>query len=93
MSYARFSEGDVYVFPHVDGHFEYHECRLGEEKTAEISEGVKELLDIEDDNATITTLESFKCDTRQEMIDHLNEHIEHGHHVPDRAIERLKEEI
>lgn len=30
MSYARFSDGDVYVFPHVDGYVQCCGCILGD---------------------------------------------------------------
>ena len=36
---------------------------------------------------------SFYSRTRSGMIAHLEEHIEAGHHVPECAIKRLREEI
>jgi len=34
----------------------------------------------------------FRCDTPQEMIEHLKLHTKAGHKVPEYALERLKEE-
>ena len=67
MSYARFSEGDVYVWQSWTGKFICDFCSLA---------GA-----------------AFVCDTRAEMLEHLQKHIDAGHSVPDRAITRLREEM
>ena len=69
MSYARFSEGDVYVYDSGKT-ITCSACRL-------IGDGF-----------------SFDmiCDTPAQMLAHPEQHIAAGHHVPERAIERLKEE-
>lgn len=37
--------------------------------------------------------ETYRTNSRSEMIDHLKKHRQIGHKVPDRAIERLNREI
>lgn len=73
MSYARWGDGDVYVFGSSNG-FTCMECRL---KTP-------------DENGWHN---DFMCQTRQELLDHLNEHVRQDHDVPLRAFKRLIAEI
>lgn len=40
-----------------------------------------------------THMVSFHCDTRREMIAHLEAHVAQGHKVPAEAFERLRREI
>lgn len=103
MSYCRFSDGDVYAYPHVDGGFECCACRLAPLVKSIFTEGCT-------DHPLFGDIE--KCDkcngngceecmlpgnqrfhTRSEMIAHLQEHIEADHNVPSYAIEILKEEL
>jgi len=77
MSYARFSEGDVYLFAHADfggwlcqgcGLPEDHEKRFGGEHSCWLV-------------------------TASEVLEHLEAHIEAGHDVPERAVRRIEKEI
>lgn len=78
MSYARWSEGDVYVYEDVSGGFTCCGCSLHPDNDKE--DGPDEV-------------KSINVKTRQEMLAHLDKHVAAGHLVPSRAVERLKREI
>lgn len=79
MSYCRNNrvDSELYVISVGDG----WEC-LGCPSAEEVPSGIG-----------VPMKGRFFCQTRQEMLDHLLEHRRRGHKVPERAIERLKEEI
>lgn len=90
MSYARFSEGDVYVFRGKEAH--------GSKKDRYICMACK----MTPDNATkLKTYDGkifewhgdFVCQHPNGMLGHLRAHQEAGHLVPRRAILRLKQEM
>ena len=86
MSYARFSEGDVYVFRSNLG-IECCMCLLQargweEDSTAPLGGWMREV------GPHIENV----FDTPDGMLAHLQQHIDVGHHVPPRAIDRLREE-
>lgn len=76
MSYARWSEGDVYVYEDVSGGFTCCGCSLHPDNDKDGPGAVK----------------SINVETREDMIIHLKGHIAAGDFVPDRAIERLRGE-
>lgn len=69
MSYARFSEGDLYLFENISGGWTCQFC----------------LLEKDNRNHEMCSLE--------EVEQHLLNHIEVGHSVPDRALERVRREL
>lgn len=77
MSYARWTEGDVYVFGNVDGGFTCMSCQFMPKC----------------ENSKFNLTKDFQCNTIKEMLDHLKRHEDEGHEVPPRAIKRLKEEL
>lgn len=80
MSYARWSDGDVYVFGTGKG-FVCMVCSLmPKEKCDGMLKGAMMNKD-------------FQCKSEEEMLEHLKQHITAGDMVPNDAIERLKEEI
>ena len=103
MSYCRFSEGDVYLYPHVGGGFECCGCSLTGKVATVFTKGVEHHPIF----GTISACESCHgegCDdcmmhgslrlqTRTECLEHLQHHKEAGDNVPDYAFNRLKEEL
>ena len=85
MSYARWGEGDVYVFG--TGSKYICMCCSTMPMRAVTPGGLFEGF------GTFSMKDDFECDTKEEMLGHLNQHIEMDEVVPDYAIERLKEEI
>lgn len=77
MSYARFSEGDIYLFAHAD--FSGWICQL-----CSLPEGHEKKFGCEGSCYLVTA---------REVLGHLEAHIETGHEVPERAMERIKIEI
>ena len=80
MSYCRFSDGDVYMYPTING-IECCVCKLTKKKHYE-KNGIK-----------IKMHSNVLFDTNAQAIAHLEEHIKAGHSVPKYAIERLQEEL
>ena len=82
MSYARFGEGDVYVYGDVSGLMRCQACELaravGDEST--FSRG------------DYWTAAKDEREQAREMIAHLEKHVAAGHTVPSRAFERLSAE-
>jgi hypothetical protein len=70
VSYCRFGEADVYIFPHIAGGIECCACPLH-------TEG----------------LGSYNFATQEEVLDHIAEHRQAGHYVPEFVDEELKKEI
>lgn len=107
MSYCRFSDGDVYMYPNIYGGIECCSCTLAEKIKTVFTTELKE----EDFQSKIFgILEPCEycggegCDacmmhgnlsfyTRSEAIAHLKSHIENGDYVPSYAIEALEEEL
>lgn len=79
MSYCRFSNGDVYMYPTING-IECCACKLTKMKY------------YEKNGITIGMHSNVLFDTSEQAMLHLEEHIKAGHSVPKYAIERLKEE-
>jgi hypothetical protein len=79
MSYCRFSDGDVYMYPNCNGYIECCSCSLAP-LVDTIFSGVK-------------MHGSVRFNNHQEAIEHLYKHIEAGDQVPEYAIESLKNEI
>jgi hypothetical protein len=108
MSYCRFSEGDVYLFPISSGGIECCTCRLTPRNVETIfTKGIDEGNPSFSFWGKITPCE--KCggkgcsgcmmnndvhfDTHAEAIAHLEEHRAAGHVVPEYAFERLRQEM
>lgn len=87
MSYARWSEGDVYVFHHVDAYLICMCCTL-----TPLSE-YETLWGAEDEPERVMLHDDYKTQRRSEMIAHLAEHQAAGHGVPSRAARMLAQEI
>lgn len=75
MSYARFSEGDIYVFATFDDVYECCSCRLA----------------LAQPHAAFHDSQTFA--TTEAIIAHVHEHIDVGHDVPARCLERLESEL
>ena len=103
MSYARFSEGDVYIFAHTGGFYMCQCCPLQKKVSSIFCNGTKDdplFGDIEpckkcngkgcDD---CMMYDDYTCDEIQELIDHVKDHEKAGHDFPDRLMERLEEEL
>lgn len=75
MSYCRFGDGDVYMFPHVWGMIVCMGCKLAGPHES----GLMIL-----DKAFIGG---------EEALEHLQEHRNAGHKVPQDAFDRLRREI
>lgn len=100
MSYARFSEGDIYLYYHMRGYYICQMCLLAPK--------IKSIFTVGCDNAI------FKCEpckycngegcnkcmiygdttmhTVKESIDHEKEHIKAGHCLPDDTLPLLESE-
>lgn len=88
MSYCRFGEGDVYVFLNVGGYLDCCGCILREyewvdDETRPIFKGYFKPI------GEIIHTEFF---TTADMINHLQLHIDKGHHVPNECIKALLED-
>ncbi len=77
MSYCRFSEGDVYLFP----------------TTVELDAALIECCICRFSEGRVGSSRSVFFDTRSSALQHLRKHREAGHQVPQRAFDRLREEI
>lgn len=102
MSYCRFSDGDVYMFDHIDGYIECCACRLTPlGPTIFTKAGSSPSFGEWDDCQHCGGEGCEHCgmhgfahfDTPQEALVHLLEHREAGHSVPSYAIEALQREI
>lgn len=108
MSYCRFSDGDVYLYAHVDGGYECCACALqplvptiftnplpgdafaqlcGATEPCEVCHG-------EFNGCTACGMhDTIRFPTRQKALDHLQEHRDAGHTVPQYAFDTLRDEI
>lgn len=90
MSYARFSEGDVYVFHGRTAHgietvgYVCMACRMTPNDAAKLKTYDGKIFEWHGD---------FVCRHPDGMLGHLRAHQEAGHLVPRRAILRLKQEL
>jgi len=87
MSYARWGNGDVYVFGTVDNTYICMCCSMEPEKE------IKKSVGLFSGFSGMKMRGDFECGTRPEMIIHLEQHIELGETVPAEAIKRLEDEI
>ena len=82
MSYCRMgTDSDVYAFPSIDGTFECCACLLTKKKLTTFGE------------ISFKMHRSKTFSTREELLEHLEEHVNAGHLVPDYAFKILREEI
>lgn len=86
MSYARWSDGDVYVFGTTGGSFICMCCRFTPMKLCHPSA-------LFDGLGKFSMHDDFTCESEQKMLEHLEKHRDEGDLVPEHAFERLKEEI
>lgn len=103
MSYCRFVESDVYMYPSCNGGITCCSCLLSKKVITIFTTG-------SDEDSFLKGIEPCKncggkgCDecmihddihfdTYQEAINHLHEHVKAGHQVPDRAFEGLKRDM
>ena len=77
MSYCRFSDGDVYLFPDIRGGWTCCACRLNPADTSGL----------------YAFLPDTKVFTVGEVRAHLQAHVDAGHDVPDYAITEIDTEI
>jgi hypothetical protein len=81
MAYARWGQGDVYVYKHARGGYVCMGCGLrGCSPSADAIYGSE-------------SQDDFEVDTPEEMLAHLQEHVSSGDRVPHDALSRLKKEI
>ena len=109
MSYCRFSNGDVYMYPSTKGGIECCACRLADKVVTIFTPGVIDETDFRWDllvgggDLVCKKCESG-CDecmmhgnitfnSYQDALDHLYEHRKAGHSVPDYAFEYLKKDM
>ncbi len=101
MSYARFSEGDIYLFYHMHGYYICMTCSLASK--------VRSIFTVGCDNAVFQCDPCKHCDgagcekcmvygdtimhSAKEAIDHVNLHIEKGHDVPLHTLPSLEDEL
>lgn len=90
MSYARFSEGDVYLIGTTQDNEEVFYC-------CGCLLNAKEWVDNEDSFLggflrALSGQPDFMSSSRYETLDHLGDHLEAGHEVPQRAIEGIANE-
>ena len=86
MSYARFIEGDVYIFADVRGGYTCCWCSL-----APPSQG---LWIWEPESTPLHDLPAdFNCQTLTELRVHVLAHIEAGHSVPSRCLNEIEKEL
>ena len=92
MSYARWSEGDIYVYGMSDGSYVCMQCPL-----MPTFQGTFAFQVLSDDpelrDAKSTIHESFSCHTLKELQTHILQHIEEGHSVPARCLADIEREI
>jgi len=79
MSYARFSEGDVYVWAASSSEYHCQCCRL-------MPRDIKSVVGGYMHGDTV-------AGSPAEMLAHLKAHRAAGHSVPDRALSRLQAEV
>lgn len=90
MAYARMVEGsDVYLWPGPKG-IHCTCCRLTEKEAYTIEPDESEYIDEKIESEWYTDV---IVETAEEALEHLKEHEEAGHNVPQNAINRLKDEI
>lgn len=95
MSYCRFSDGDVYMFNHVNGFIKCCACRLTKKKRYKISKDARQMI-IEyngDKRWYYWNYQDMSFHTLKEALSHLYEHKQAGHKVGRGAISRLRKEI
>lgn len=84
MSYARWSEGDVYIYCDTGGTYHCMCCTLMPTQKAHPFWAPASELEMH---------QGFSTGSGTEMLEHMKKHREAGHAVPDRAIERLEGEL
>ena len=77
MSYCRFSDGDVYLYPDVQGGWTCCACRLNPADTSDV----------------YAFSPDTRMFTAGEVRAHLQAHVDAGDDVPDYAIARINAEI
>lgn len=85
MSYARWSQGDVYVYASTMGGIVCMMCKFMPTRRTKV--GMFGLGTGEQEFH-----EDFVCDTQDKMLEHLYKHKKSGDVVPSGAFERLKNE-
>jgi len=109
MSYCRFSDGDVYMYPSTNGGIECCACRLADKVPSIFTPGVIDESDFrwdllvaggdlvctkcEDGCEDCMMYDNVNFDNYQDAINHLYKHREAGDEVPDYAFEYLKEDM
>jgi len=109
MSYCRFSNGDVYMYPSTNGGIECCACRLADKVPTVFTPGVIDETDFRWDllvagGDLVCTKCEEGCDAcmmhgsvtfynYQDAIDHLHAHRAAADEVPDYAFEYLKEDM
>lgn len=81
MSYAEFSEGDVYLQSTPEGSWICCGCKLAPMIRTHL---FKEMFEVRD-NQRFTNLEDVE--------DHVYEHLNKGHQVPPRCLKLIEEEL
>ena len=100
MSYARFSEGDIYLFYHMKGYYICMSCSLAPKIKSIFTVGCDNFIFQCDPCEHCEGAGCEKCmifgdtimDTAQESIEHIKKHIEAGHAVPSHTIPSLESE-
>lgn len=90
MSYCRFSDGDVYMFSCEDG-IECQSCQLMPKCKTIFTKDCRRC-DGKGCDHCMFFHESKIFKSSREALDHLLEHREAGHNVPQHAIDRLTDE-
>lgn len=97
MSYCRFSNSDVFMYPHDGGFIECRACSLAPLEPTSMS-GLAAALGMskEDSPELFEDFEmhgTLQFDTRTEALEHLQAHRDAGHKVAELAFEKLRKEL
>ena len=97
MSYCRFSNSDVFMYPHDAGFIECCACSLAPLEPTSMS-GLAAALGMnkEDSPELFEDFEmngTLQFDTRSDALAHLQAHRDAGHKVSELAFERLNKEL
>jgi len=81
VSYAQFSEGDVYLYAPAEGGWLCMGCKLARKETTEL---YRETFKVHK-NQRFTDLEDVE--------NHIYEHLSKGHQLPPRCLKQIQEEM
>jgi len=78
MAYSRFTNSDIYIYPHIDGYIECCACWLNENKE-----------EYSKDTAYSLFLDNVKIDNDIDLARHLKAHSKQGHDMPTNLLQEI----